>query len=225
MRRALSAFSALAAATTLCLAIPAQAQLSGPTSGYSSAPVEASEAEYWRMLDQAGSCLANQKTAESEAFVDAVIDSQAESAAFGVLFNRGRNRRNNCMGSFVSATTIRAHVRALVAEGLFERLDDDVIAQFVANPPAPPATVNTLHDFARCYVIAQPINAIELLRRTDVSTRGELEFIQEIAADFGPCMPEGREVSLRATSVRMAIAEAAWRAATGRPAPTIQGRN
>ncbi len=177
------------------------------------------------MLAQTGSCLANQKTAEAEAFVDAVIDSQAESDAFGVLFNRGRNRRNNCMGSFVSATTLRAHVRAVVAEGLFERLQDDAIDQFVASPPASPVTIDTLHDFARCYVVAHPSTAIELLRRTDVSTRGELEFIQEIAADFGPCMPEGREVSLRATAVRMAIAEAAWRAATGRPAPTIQGRN
>jgi len=213
-------------AAVMLIATPAHAQLSNGTSGYSSAPRPGVDAEYWRFLDQIGPCLANQKPDEAVAFVDAVIDSEQEGAAFDVLFNVGENRRNNCAGRYAGVYGAqRSHIRASVAEGLFENLEDAVVEQFIANPPAAPETIGTLHDFARCYVVANPADARELLRRTDVATRGELEFIQEIAADFGPCMPEGREVTLRPTPVRMAIAEAAWRAATGRPAATIQGRN
>ena len=210
----------------LMLAAPAAAQLSNGTSGYSSAPREGVEAEYWSLLDQLGPCLANQKPDQAAAFVGADIGSSAESAAFDVLFNVGRNRRNNCLGRFSGLYGAqRAHLRGSVAEGLFEKLPDETLNAFLANPPTAPETVATLHDFARCYVVAHPAAARDLLRRTDISSEGELQFIRQIAADFAPCLPEGRDVQLNPTSVRMAIAEAAWRAATGRPTPKMQASN
>lgn len=206
----------------LALAAPAAAQINGSASGWSSAPVNASETEYWSMMGQMGTCLAERKGEAARAFVETAIDSAEEDAAFEALFHRSRN---GCMGNFVQAGMLRAHVRGLVAEGLFESLPDEVINAFVAAPPAPPQTIDTLHDFARCYVVAHPAEARQLLRETRVATRGELEFIRAMAPDFADCLPQDREVRLQATSVRMAIAEAAYRAATGSPAPTIQGRN
>ncbi len=204
------------------LAAPAAAQINGSASGWSNAPVNASETEYWSMMGQMGNCLAEQKGEEARAFVGSVIDSAEEDAAFEALFHRSRN---GCLGNFVNAGMLRPHVRGLVAEGLFENLPDEVIDNFISAPPAAPESIVTLHDFARCYVVAHPAEARQLLRETRVATRGELEFIRAIAPDFGDCLPQDREVQLQATSVRMAIAEAAYRAATGNPAPTIQGRN
>ena len=222
MRLTLLVFSS---ALALLFATPAYAQLNTGAAGYSSAPREGVEGDYYRFLDQIGPCLANQKPEQSLAFVNAVIDSAEEAAAFAVLFNRGRNRRNTCMGRYSGVSGTRAYIRGSVAEGLFEKLDDEVIEAFIANPPAGPESIGTLHDLARCYVVAHPATARELLQRTDVATRGEQAFIEENMSDFRPCMPEGREVTLQPTSLRFAIAEAAFRAATGRPAATIQGRN
>ena len=216
----------LAAASALG-ATPAQAQLNNGASGYSSADRTVSNQLYWNFLDQIGPCLANQKEDQSTAFVDSVIGSREETEAFDVLFNRGRNRRNNCMGNFSGVYGAqRAHIRGSVAEGLFERLPDDVIAAFIATPPAGPERIDTLHDFARCYVVAHPETTREFLRRTDNHADGEMEFIAErMMGDFGPCLPEGRDVEFTAISVRASFAEAAWRAATGRPAPQMQGSN
>lgn len=203
-------------------ATPAAAQINGSASGWSSAPVEASQEEYWNFMGRLGTCLAENKADEAQAFVGSVIDSEAEGEAFDALFDR---RFNQCMRNYVSAGVVRSRVRGVVAEGLFELLPDETIAQFTAAPPAAPETIGTLHDLARCYVVTHPADARQLLRETRVATQGELEFIQAIAPDLGPCMPQGRDVRLQATSLRMAIAEAAWRAATGREAPTMQGRS
>ena len=212
----------IAMIAAMLVATPAAAQINGSASGWSSAPVEASQEEYWNFMGRMGTCLAENKAEEAEAFVGSVIDSDAEGEAFDALFDR---RFNQCMRNYVSAGVVRSRVRGVVAEGLFELLPDETIEQFIAAPPAAPATIGTLHDLARCYVVAHPADARQLLRETRVATRGELEFIQTIAPDLQPCMPQGREVRLQATSLRMAIAEAAWRAATGREAPTMQGRS
>jgi hypothetical protein len=213
---------ALILAGLAALAIPgaASAQLASGYSGQSSAPTTANETEYWDMMSQLGNCLAQQKPDQSRAFVDSVIGSKQEDEAFEALFHR---RYNNCMGNFVNASMLRAHVRGLVAEGLFETLPDETIDRFVASPPAAPATIVTFHDFARCYVVAHPVPARDLLRRTRVATKDEREFVGAIAGDFGPCLPAGREIKIRPTTVRMAIAEALYRSATGQPAPTMQG--
>jgi len=70
--------------------------------------------------------------------------------------------------------------------------------------------------------LAHPQSARRLVEDTRLATKGETELIRTIAADFGPCLPEGNEVTIRPTSVRMAIAEALYRAVSGLPAPTIQ---
>ncbi|WAT18465.1 hypothetical protein OZN62_02470 [Aurantiacibacter sp. MUD11] len=210
----------LPALAALALAAPAAAQINGSASGFSDAPTQASEAEYWSMLGQMGTCLAEQKTEESTAFLASNIDSSDEDAAFDALFHRSRN---GCMGNFVQAGFLRSHVRGVVAEGLFEALPDATVEAFIAAPPTGPEVIASLHDFARCYVVAHPAEARALLRETRVATQGELEFIRTIAADFAPCLPQDREVRLRPTSVRMAIAEAAYHAATGGGVPIIQG--
>lgn len=201
-------------------ALPANAQLSSSASGFSSAPTAANEAEYWDMMSQLGNCLAEQKTEQSRAFVDSVIGSKEEGTAFKALFNR---QFNVCLGNFVNATMLRAHVRGLVAEGLFENLPDATVDRLEATRPNGPPAIATIHDFARCYVVAYPVMARDLLRRTRVATKGEQEFVGTIAANFAPCLPVGKEVKLRPTTVRMAIAEALYRTATGKPAPTVQG--
>ena len=214
-------------AFALAFAVPAQAQLNNGASGYSSAPREASMAEYWRMLDGLGPCLANMKRDEAEAFVDEPIDSEAEAEAFDRLFSTNDNvQRNVCMGNFTSVSGARrAHFRGVVAEGLFANLADDQLTSSAASLSAEPFAVTTLHDFARCYVISHPEETRQLLSRTDLATRGELAAIRAMAADFASCLPQDREVSLNPTNVRMALAEAAWRIATGRAGATIQGRN
>lgn len=216
----------LALVACLAFASPAQAQLAPTYSGYSGAPREGSNAEYWRFLDQVGPCLANQKRDQSEAFIDTVIGSDAEDEAFDVLFNRGRNRRNNCMGRYSHVFGAqRAHIRASVAEGLFERLPEETVDALIASPPAAPQTIESLHDLASCYVANHPAEARALLRQTDIRTEGELEFVREIVDHLAPCFPQDRDLSLDATTIRMAVAEAAYRAATGRPVATIEGRN
>lgn len=210
----------LTSLAVLALAAPVAAQINGSASGFSDAPTQASEAEYWSMLGQMGTCLAEQKAEESTAFLASVIDSGEEDAAFDALFHRSRN---GCMGNFVQAGFLRSHVRGVVAEGLFEDLPDTTVDAFIGSPPAGPEGIATLHDFARCYVVSHPSEARALLRETRVATEGELEFIRAIAADFGPCLPQDREVRLRPTAVRMAIAEAAYHAATGGGVPIIQG--
>ena len=91
--------------------------------------------------------------------------------------------------------------------------------------PAPPDTVVTLHDFARCYVIAHPQEAAALLRKTRVATKDEMAMFRQMAGQFGPCLPEGVTINLKPTTVRFALAEALYRVATGAPAPTIASRN
>lgn len=209
-------FGALGMAT---LAAPAQAQLAPGRSGFSDAPTVAHQSEYWEMMGNLGECLARIKADDAAAFIDTVIDSPAETQAFEALFNR---TRNVCMGNFVSAGMLRAHVRGVVAEGLFERIPSERVDAFIAAPPAAPSAIVSLHDFARCYVVAHPQSARRLIEDTRLSTRGETEFVRSIAADFGPCLPAGNEVTIRPTSVRMAIAEALYRAVNGMPAPSIQ---
>lgn len=173
-------------------------------------------------MGQLGSCLATQKPEQARAFVDSVIGSKEEGAAFKALFHR---QFNVCLGTFVNAAMLRAHARGVVAEDLFERLPDEVVDRLVAAPSSAPTTVATFHDFARCYVVAHPVAARDLLRQTRVATKGEQKFVGTIAADFEPCLPVGKDYKLRPTSVRMAFAEALYRTATGKPAPTMQGAN
>jgi hypothetical protein len=203
----------------LALSAPATGQLSPSASGFSDAPVAANNRQYWDMMGALGGCLAQQKSAQAAAFVATVIDSSAEGEAFAQLFHP---QRNICLGDFVTAGMVRAHARGLVAEGLFERMPDTMFDRFAANPPAAPEVVSTIHDVARCYVIAHPADARELLGQTRVATMGEQKYVQSVAADFAPCLPQGREFTLRPTSMRMAIAEALYRATTGIPAPTIE---
>jgi hypothetical protein len=201
------------------LAVPAHAQLAPGRSGFSDAPTVAHESEYWEMMGNLGECLARIKAEQARAFVESDIDSAAESEAFELLFNR---TRNVCLGNFVRAGMLRSHVRGVVAEGLFKRMPAETVANFTAAPPAAPAVVVSLHDFARCYVVSHPATARRLIEETRVATKGETEFVRGIASDFGPCLPQGTEITIRPTSVRMAIAEALYRAASGLPAPTIQ---
>lgn len=212
----------VAALLLAVVASPARAQLSSSASGFSSAPTNANQAQYWDMMSQLGNCLAQQKAPQARAFVNSVIGSEEEALAFKALFNR---QFNVCLGDFVRASMVRAHVRGLVAEGLFENLPAEASDRLVAAPPSPPATIETFHDFARCYAVTHPADARDLLEQTRVATKGEQEFVAAITAHLEPCLPAGKEVKLRPTLVRMAVAEALYRVATGQAAPTMQAPN
>lgn len=213
---------AVLASCVLMWPVAAAAQISGSASGFSDAPTTANEREYWDMMGALGGCLAQQKSEQAAAFVRTTIDSRAEDEAFTALFHP---QRNVCLGNFVAAGMLRAHARGLVAEGLFERMPGAAFAKLVAAPPAAPDNIVTLHDVARCFTVANPVAARDLLAQTRVATKGEQTFVRAASAQFAPCLPVGREFTLRPTSMRMAIAEALYRAASGLPAPTIETRN
>ena len=211
---------ALGCMALFAAASPAAAQLSSSASGSSDAPVEAHESAYWSMMSGMGSCMADQKPDLARAFLATTIDSSEEGAAFKALFDK---RYNLCLGNFVKAGMVRAHVRGIAAEGLFEDLDQAALTQ-PATPPAAPAAIANMHDLARCFVIAHPDKARNLLAQTRLATKGEESFVGGLAADFSACLPDNRAVKLNPTSVRLAVAEALYRVATGAPAPTMASR-
>lgn len=218
MRRSRSL--ALGFAALLAAASPAAAQLSSSASGSSDAPVEAHASAYWSMMGGMGSCMADQKPELAKAFLATTIDSAAEGAAFKALFDK---RYNLCVGNFVKAGMVRAHVRGIVAEGLFES-QVGAAPNLAASASATPAPIVNLHDLARCFVIAHPDKARELLRETRIATKGEAAFVDGLADDFSACLPDKRKVSLNPTNARFAIAEALYRVAIGAPAPTMASR-
>ena len=207
MRRAL-----ILLAVACSWAVPAHAQLSPGTSGFSSAPTEASQAEYWVMIRTLGACLADYKTDKAQAFLTTAPGSSAEDAAFSALFE---NRRHRCMGNFVSATMLRSHVRGSVAEGLFEQMGEAAQAAIAMRQLAAPAQIASLHDFADCYVASHAANAAAFLDQTKLGSKGEIAALQQMAPDFAPCLPADREVRLDPIDLRMAIAEGLYHAANG----------
>ena len=215
MRRA---FSLIALA--MAFAAPSHAQLSPGTSGFSSAPTTASEAEYWIMIRRLGVCLADAKHDQSVAFIASTPGSKEEDAAFAELFHRNTNR---CMGNFVSASMLRNHVRGSVAEGLLNLMGEDQIREAVILPSQAPEDVRSIHQFAYCYVANHPQTAYQFLDETRVGTKGEIAAIRQMAADFGPCFPDGVSIEINPVNVRAAIAEAYYRLLTTMPPAQLQG--
>lgn len=201
--------------------VPASAQLSSGYSGYSSAPTSGTDEDYWYLVRQLGGCLTSSKAEESVAFLATQPGSAAEGEAWDDLFSR--RVRNPCMQNFVSASLVRGHVRGAMAEAMFERAMKEAEPQ--ATPVfAAPEYVANIYDFASCYVATNYSDARALLSETKASTNGELQFIREMAADFGPCLPDGAEVQIVPVDVRFAIAEALYRTTISRPAESdIEG--
>lgn len=200
---------------SICAALPglpAHAQLSPGYSGYSSAPAEGTEEEYWYLIRQLGYCLSSTKSEQSVAILSTAPGSKEEREAWNRLFTQ--RRRNPCMQNFVSATIVRGQVRGSIAEALYIRATDDQVTQ---RPPtlAAPDAISDIHDFADCYVASHYLDASRLLRETRVATKGELQFLKEIAGSFGPCLPSGSEVVLDPVDIRFAIAEALYRTTQG----------
>ena len=204
----------------LAFATPTYAQLSPGTSGFSSAPTTASEAEYWIMIRRLGVCLADAKHHQSITFITSSPGSKEEDAAFSELFHRNTNR---CMGNFVSASMLRNHVRGSVAEGLLNLMDEEEIRKAVILPSQAPEEIRSIHEFAYCYVANHPQTAYQFLDETRVGTKGEIAAIRQMATDFGPCLPEGVSIEINPVNVRAAIAEAYYRLLTAMPPAQLQG--
>ncbi len=200
------------AAIGLALSAPAQAQLSPSTSGHSSAPTEAGEAEAMRFMRRLGSCIAERKHDLGVAFLASEIGSPAEDAVVAELF---KGNRNICMGNMIGASMQRAYIRGSVAEWLHKSAADDCRLNAVAAGAREPEVIATMHDFADCFVARQPAMADALAIQTLLGTEGEAEYVRQIAQEFGPCLPSGREVRIVPTQIRMAIAEALYHAANG----------
>ena len=160
------------------------------------------------MLRQLGPCLASNKRDRAIAFLAAPIDSEEETAAFDALFDRSANR---CLQNFVSATMVRSWVRGVVAEGLFK----DAMREWpegAAPVIEEPASIASIHDFARCYVALDFAAARSLLEETRLGDKSELARMRELAPTFGRCLPEGSDVTLKPMNIRMALAEALYHA-------------
>lgn len=202
--------------TALCFTLlaggavmPVHAQLAPGISGYSGAPIEGSQRDYWYLVRQLGDCMSTSKQDESIHFLTTGPGSRAENAAWDDLFNNGRSN-NPCMRNFVSASIVRAHVRGAIAESIFKRRIAEQDARFVP-VLSEPATITTIHDFADCYVASHFDNAQGLLDKTKLSTQGELQFVQEIVSEFPPCLPNYENIRIVPTDIRLALAEALYR--------------
>lgn len=198
----------LLAISALSIAAPTLAQLSPGTSGISSAPRSATEREYWALVRSMGDCLADYKTEQSIAFLEAPISSRAENKAFDKLFGRSRNM---CMKDFVSASFRRAHVRGAIAEALYRRNMRDLGDEFMPAINAP-EKIGSIHDFARCHIASNFAQTRDFLGETKLNTDSELKYLQRMAPDFSTCLPKDREVTLKPINVRMSLAEAMYHA-------------
>ena len=193
----------------------ASAQLAPGVAGFSDEPRTASEDEYWFFMRELGRCLAQTKRAQSVALLQAPVNTPEEKRAFDALISRRGS--NSCMRDMVSATMLRAEVRGSVAEGLYK-----AHPQSARNAPVPqgltaPSSIRSIHHFADCYVAMNFSAARDLLIDTKLGTKEESQRVRELASGFGPCLPQGREVKIVPRHIRMALAEALYRAST-RPA-------
>lgn len=198
------------AACLVMLAVPADAQLAPGYSGQSTAPTLGVPDDYWLLLREISYCVPAQKYEGSVAFLAEEPASAAETRAFKKLFG---GQRNICMRNFVDATFLRAHLRGAVAEGLYKK-----IHTMKSEPVAPLAEqpiIRSLHDFARCFVAEHPNSAHRLLIDTKLGSADERAAIQIMAADFGRCLPDRAKARIDPSEVRMALAEALYRAAAG----------
>jgi hypothetical protein len=195
--------------------MPANAQLSPGYSGQSTAPIAGVPDDYWLLLREISYCVPAQKYEGSVAFLAEEPASAAETRAFKKLFG---GQRNVCMRDFVGATFLRAHLRGAVAEGLYKKIYAARSAPIAPGQPlaAQPA-IRSLHDFARCFVADHETMAHRLITETKLGSDDERASVRTMAANFGPCLPERVKAKINPTEVRMALAEALYRAAVGRP--------
>jgi hypothetical protein len=207
-----------AALPLIALATAASAQLAPGVSGISGAPTTASEEEYWFFIRELGRCLALSKPAQSLALMNTSPGSAEEKRAFDALVSR--RGANNCMRNYVRARMLREQVRGSVAEGLY-KARASAASQAALQPIARPSSIRSLHDFAACYVAAHPANAQRLLNDTKLGTKDEHQRVRDLAATFGPCLPQGREVRIVPVDIRLALAEALYRTSASAPAEGI----
>lgn len=213
--RAWRALAALSLAAWTAAGSAASAQLAPGHSGFSDAPRTATEDQYWFFLRELGRCLAQSKRAQSAAFLRAAINSPEEGRAFDALISRRGN--NACMRNMVSAVVVRAHVRGVVAENLYKALP--AFASGGSAPPglAGPNEVGSIHEFADCYVASNYARARSLLAETRLATQEETDRIRMMAPGFGACLPQGRQTRIVPIDIRLALAEALYRASRSTP--------
>ena len=193
------------------------AQLAPGHSGFSDAPRTATEDEYWFFVRELGRCLAQSKRAQSVAFLRTAINSPEESRAFGALISRRGS--NACMSNMVRATMVRAHVRGVVAENLFRSLPVSGSGDSAPQGLASPREVRSIHDFADCYVASNYTAARSLLAETRLATQEETDRVRVMAPGFGDCLPQGRQIRIVPIDIRLALAEALYRASLTRSTP------
>lgn len=206
----LAAFSLSLAATG-----PAMAQLAPTYSGTSSAPTTASQDEYWWFMTELGRCLAKTKRAKSIALLATTGGSAGEKAAFDALFDPNGN--NACMRNMASAGVVRAQVRGVIAEALYEMGTGPQHAGALLAASSAQEQRSALDGFADCYVAAHAGEARSLLADTYLGSKAERLRVRAMAAGFGPCLPHGQEVRLQPMNVRIALAQALYRTAMVSP--------
>lgn len=187
----------------------AEPRLAPGVSGYSSAPIEGSDQIFWAFVRSTSHCFVRTKTEKAEAFLATGIDTRAESRAFKSLFSN--RRRTACMQNIVKAKFQRAYFRGAIAEELFHRRIKEWPRD--AKPKLTKQKAGAgIHGFAECYVAKNFTATRRLLENTKLATKGEMAFIQEMQPDFADCLPKRRQIVLSAIDIRMALAEAAYKA-------------
>lgn len=220
--RAWQVLAALSLTAWAAVGPSASAQLAPGYSGFSDAPRTASEEEYWFFLRELGTCLTQSKRTQSVAFLQTAINSPEEGRAFGALISRRGS--NVCMRNMVRATVVRAHVRGLVAENLYKSLPDATSGGSIPQGLASPPEVRSIHDFADCYIATNYADARGLLTETRLATQEETDRIRTMAPGFGTCLPQGQQIRIVPIDIRLAIAEALYRASLSRPT-SLEGSN
>jgi hypothetical protein len=213
--RCVHILAALAAAASFLGGSVASAQVAPGYSGTSDAPTTATQDQYWFFLRELGRCLAQSKRTQSVALVHSVIDSAEEKRAFDALIRRSGN--NVCMQNMVRATVVRAAVRGVVAENLYKMQPVSALQAAAPEGLSNPASVRSIHDFADCYVAGNYADARSLLANTKLGTREETDRVRKMAPGFSACLPQGREIRIVATDIRLALSEALYRASAVRP--------
>lgn len=210
MKRLLSAL-ALAISGSMLAAAPALAQ-GGLAPGYSgqSGTRYLPLSDSWFTIRQLGACLAQQKLEPSRAMLAAVPGSPEEDRAVHQLIGR----ETSCLRGAHSLQFTRDMLRGSVAEALYQRGNQ--------GPPPPAssedAAVTDFAGFAGCIVAARPAQVHELLTTTRLGTDEERRLVARMAPEMGPCLPQGVELSLQPPLVRLALAEAIYRASIAPPA-------
>jgi hypothetical protein len=241
-------FSVALAATFLCLASPAQAQLETPPGSrvprpVETRPIEKDTAEIIRQRFLA--CVYAQKPKQVDTLLAASDMLQANWKAAGIESRRLSTAlaMDRCLGRASSVTDSDLvlkmdfpSMRAMLAEQSYRARHPSgpnwirkpmpvPVRQFMSEGEAL-SRARSASQFADCVVAAAPREA-DALVRTLAGTAAERAAVLPLVPYLGPCVLQGMEVSFSPGQLRALLADGLWvasRPTTGEPRSTAEAR-